>query len=213
MYSTGLLIYRWNEATDGLIAIPSGCFFKEITHSDNKLWPSNQPGTPYWYWRDANGNGKVDTSEVGNYNYNKTFNYGDTWAWWVDSDANIWIGSESSAIAKIPLVDFDAMGNPIYDPTKQMVWTQHKQYFQSVERLEYHADTDTMWIGGFRPKSKPISWGLAGDIVLGFENWSTNPTLKYNIGIPHDQNNMPKSISCWELSLCWICDSRFCIHL
>jgi len=122
MYSDGILIYRWNQQTDGLIAIPSGVFLKHVTTINKKMWPVNQPGTPNWYWIDANGDGKVDKNEVGNYNTLPGFDYGSNWGWWIDTDGNIWIASEKNGIAKIPLTSFDSFGNPIYDVTKQLLW-------------------------------------------------------------------------------------------
>jgi len=195
MYSDGILIYRWNQQTDGIIAIPSGVFIKPVTTIDKQVWPVNQPGTRYWYWRDANGDGIVDKNEVGNYNTLSGFDYGSNWGWWVDSNGNIWIASEKDGISKIPLVSFDSFGNPIYDVNKQVLWKQHLPKFSAIERLEYHPETDTMFIGGFTPKSTPVSWGLVGDVVISFTNWSTNPNQQYSVSIPQDKNNFPKTMT------------------
>lgn len=195
MYSSAILIYRWNLQTDGLIAIPSGAFFKEVSKLNNEVWPPNQPGKPFWYWRDSNGNGIVDQDEVGLYNTLPNFDYGSNWGWWIDTDGNIWIASESNGISKISLTGFDNLGNPIYDVDHQTLFTAHLSHFSTIERLEYHSEDDTVFIGGYTPNTTPVSWGLVGNVVLGFTNWSTSPELKYTIDIPEDTNNLPKSMT------------------
>ncbi|MEH2068943.1 MAG: hypothetical protein V7K47_12410 [Nostoc sp.] len=188
MYSSFLLIYRFNPATDGKIAIPAGMFVG--TNTDKKFlagnWPPQQPEKGEWIWRDSNGNGRFEKNE---YDTSKDYPY--LGGWWVDSKGDVWKAlrtQDGTAIRHYPLKGIDAKGNPIYSYSSMEKQTTPK-IFNDLRRIEYFPQTDTMYLSGFtvdRPASGDDT-GVVGSEIARFDNWSKgNRTPRWRTVIPYD---------------------------
>lgn len=188
MYSSYLAVYRFNAATDGEIAIPCGFFAKSRYSHEGGTWPANQPASNAWIWRDNNGNGNFDSGEY-------TSHTGDfsSWGWNVDSKGTVWLASEASDrnIFKFPCQGLDANGSPIYN-YNTMTTNTASSVFTEMQRLEYDAANDQMYIGGYTDTNPHIgeAWGRLGREIVRIDNWGTgnrNPAKR--IVLPNDAKN------------------------
>ncbi|MGV2292818.1 hypothetical protein AAHK20_29205 [Trinickia sp. YCB016] len=189
MYSHYLSVYRFNSANDGQVAIPSGFF------AENPIpgtWPAGQPTYGEWMWRDANGDGHVDASEItANPSSGNSVEDG---SWWVDSLGNIWIGELGSGIRELPLQGFDSVGNPIYTYASAKTYPM-PQPFSRVARIVYDASSDAMYVSGYT-SAYPYDathWKEAGRLLVRYDNWSSGtPQARYTIMLPWDVTADPQ---------------------
>jgi hypothetical protein len=183
-----LNVYRFDAAHDE-VAIPSGLF------AQNPLpgtWPAGQPTYGEWMWRDANGDGHVDASEItGNPSTGSTVGNG---FWWVDTPGNVWLATPASGIREMPLQGFDSVGNPIYTYTSSKMFPMPAP-FSRIARIVYIAETDTMYVSGYT-SSLPwdwTHWKEAGRILVRYDNWSSgSPTPVYTITLPWTTTTNPQ---------------------
>ncbi len=191
MYSDPPSIYRFNSATDGETAIPSGYFQDTSADTD---WMPTRPGSGDWNWRDLNGNGNFDSNEFTQPSAPFTFG-----KWSVDTRGDIWVTSNDTVktISKIPYGGLDSVGNPIYDYSAR-VSTTAPSIFTELCRIEYEPVTDTMWIAGFTTAKPNVgnNWGLVGSEIVRYDNWSAgNRTANLRIAIPYNSTSNPQIFS------------------
>jgi hypothetical protein len=184
-----LNVYRFDEA-HGEVAIPSGLL------AQNPLpgaWPAGQPTYGEWMWRDSNGNGTVDASEItGNPSTGSTVGNG---FWWVDTPGNVWLATPTSGIRKMPLQGIDSFGNPIYTYASSKMFAM-PQPFTRIARVVYIAATDTMYISGFTSAIPwdPTHWKEAGPVLARYDNWSSGtPTQQYTVSLPWNTQTDPQT--------------------
>lgn len=187
-----LIIYRFNAATDGETAIPAGMITQIPIPG---AWPAGQPASGEWMWRDANGDGVVEASEIqGNPATGNTVANG---YWWVDENATIWLGTLASGIRKMPLQGFDAQGNPIYTYASATMYPMPAP-FTRIARVNYIAATDTMYVTGYTtdyPKDPTDNthWKEAGRVLMRYDNWSSGtPTPTWSQTLPWVINTTPQ---------------------
>jgi len=197
MYSDGLEIFRFNPATDGECAIPSGMFAKRHRSSDRDGFPENQPDSGEWIWRDSNGNGSLDSGE-----FHQPATVGDApslWGWFVDSNGDVWQAMQGAGIRHFTCQGLDGKGNPIYD-YQHMTTARMPAEFTDLERIQYDSSTDTMYLGGYgsgHPNPPTLNrngdWGLIGTILCRYDHWSANTTVHrgYPIVLPYDDAAKP----------------------
>ncbi|MFM0641885.1 hypothetical protein PQQ63_34940 [Paraburkholderia metrosideri] len=179
MYSSFLRIYRFTA--DRETAIPSGLFSQ--SHIDG-AWPPNQPAQGEWIWRDASGKGDFSSGAFDQ-------NTGSTdapqmRAWWVDSQGDIWQGTESQGIRSFPLQGFDRVGNPVYRYTAMRQYPPPAPFYR-IARLNYFPADDTMFVSGSTPAHPFIqdNWNSAGSQLARYDHWKNGkPLLRYIIGLP-----------------------------
>lgn len=92
------------------------------------------------------------------------------WSCLPDKNGNIWYAL-GSIIRKIPLIGFND-GVPVFGPV-EIVSQSLPAPINSVERLEYDADEDVMYIGGWTPSNPSNNWGTTGSTLARYPNWST----------------------------------------
>lgn len=197
MYGNGLQIYRFNKATDGEVAIPSGLWVG--TRGDGKPafengdWIKTQPPSGEWIWRDRNGNGKFDSGE-----YDRSEDHPYIGGWWIDSNGDIWKSlrtQDGKGIRHYPFQGFDTHGNPIYAYSKMEKQT-HPSMFTDLRRIEYFPKTDTMYLSGFTKQTPAIHEDyskLIGSEIARIDNWSKgNRTPKWRIVLPTDKSAPPQ---------------------
>lgn len=138
MYKGFMFIYRFNEATDGDIAIPCGAIMQ---HSRDGLglygeWPPKQPKFGSFIWRDKNGNGKMEEEE---YETDTNTLYFDN----VDDAGNIYMGADSYFECQ----GLDEIGSPIYS-FKNIVKQDLQKPFTTVKKSIYDNKRDIMFLTG-----------------------------------------------------------------
>lgn len=205
MYGGTLQIYRFNKATDGEVAIPSGIFVG--SRGDDKPaydgdWIPSQPPSGEWIWRDRNGNGKLESSE-----YDRSKDHPYIGGWWIDSKGDIWKSlrtQDGKGIRHYPFQGFDSKGNPIYSYSKMEKQT-HPSIFTDLRRIEYFPATDTMYLSGFT-KDHPAIYQdyskLMGSEIARVDNWSKgNRTPRWRIVLPTDTSNKSEVLTPTAMSV------------
>lgn len=172
MYSACLAIYRFSPKTEGEIAIPCGYFAKEHVkpQSNAAPWPPNQPDKGEWIWHDKNGNGAFDSGEFDS----APADAPPLWGWWVDERGDVWQATEKEGIRRFPLQGLDSHGRPIYS-CLSMVRMPTPPLFNDLQRAQYDADTDTMYLAGYTdayPNDHGY-WKVIGRVLAAYPRWST----------------------------------------
>jgi hypothetical protein len=203
MYGGLLEIFRFDKATDGEIAIPSGMFVG--TSASDKApfdgnWPPNQPTTGEWIWRDGNGNGQFEAKE---YDRNKDYPY--IGGWWIDEVGDIWKTLRTQdGIRHYPLLGLDKKGNPIYSYAKMEKQTTPRM-FNDLRRIEYFPKTDTMYLSGFTSLHPVIGSDYSksvGSEIARFDNWSKgNRKERWRVVLPIDTSKPPEAIPPQSISV------------
>lgn len=177
MFAHQLTIYRF----DGEIAVPSAIFSR--AHS---TWPTNQPVTGSWLWRDKNGDGAIQSNE-----YETLGKEDDSiWGWEVDSKGDVWQASESGFIRHYRTLGLDAYGSPIYTSTASEIIPMPAP-FSKLERIKYISDTDVMYLGGYtveRPRTGK-EWGIVGTEIVRYDNWNTMRKMRWRVALPYDPSD------------------------
>ena len=199
--ATYLQAFRFNETTDGEIAIPSTMLTKRTDRDTNQVidgdWISHQPQVNRsWIWTDANGNGAFDAGE---FEVAPMADNPYVWAWWVDSEGGVWKGTREEGIQYFPLQGLDSHGNPLYSYDTMELIANPAPFMQSdypgdVNRIEYYPETDTMYLSGFNSTTyrNPNTVGLIGRVVARYDNWSQgNRAPRWEIAVPFDVESDP----------------------
>ncbi|MEW6345029.1 MAG: hypothetical protein AB1704_30650 [Pseudomonadota bacterium] len=183
-----LSVYRFDNA-HGEVAIPSGLLAENPIPGS---WPAGQPTYGEWMWRDSNGDGVVQASEItSNPSTGSTVGNG---FWWVDSASNVWLATPVSGIREMPLQGLDSFGNPIYQYTGAKTFAMPRQ-FTRLGRIVYIKQTDTMYVTGFTAANpwNATLWKEAGPLLARYDNWSSgNPQLVYTIALPWNTQSNPQ---------------------
>ena len=189
-------VVRLSPSTDGETAVPYAFVTDGYASPDASGWPAGQPGTASssteWIWRDANGNGKIDTGEyVSPAAGSPAQLHGAGWGEWVDQAGDIWqCGGGHIRHFKMHL---DGSGRPAWDYAARNIkvlsppalpngatW-QHgaNPDNDDMDRLEYQPGTDTMYISGFTTAYPDDSgaWGGAGRVVYRYDHWNGARTI------------------------------------
>jgi hypothetical protein len=202
MYSSTLSYYRKNSSTDGECWIPSGLFSQSNIAAEAggfAGWPLNQPASGEWIWRDANGNGAMDSGE---YVSNGTLSTS-IWGWCVDASGNVWQAGQSGLIREFPYQGLDSYNNPIYNYTSmKTVTTTYPAPFNELDRLYYDSVNDVMYLTGYSATyPNPGDWKLIGKVLARYNSWSTgNRTAAWTTALSYSSssgNSCAKPVSMW----------------
>jgi len=160
MYGDFIYIYRFNEATDGEIAIPCGAIMNhaEFCMSVNGEWPPNQPKMGSFIWRDKNGNGKYDADEYESIP-DKIYLAN------VDDVGNV----NKGGLNYFECQGLDNIGNPVYS-FKKIVTSDAPVPFSNVKKTVYDNKRDAMYITG--DKSDLSNSNNVGPVFAVYPNWS-----------------------------------------
>ncbi|CAG4888383.1 NHL repeat-containing protein [Paraburkholderia gardini] len=179
MTSECLRIYRFTS--DSEIAIPSGMF--SGSHIAG-AWPPKQPPAGEWIWRDTAGKSRFavrDFEQTAGAKNAPTLG-----GWWVDERGAVWEATESTGIRRFPLEGFDSTGNPVYHYASMQLWPMPSG-FTRIDRLNYVAADDTLFVSGSTPERPYVSsnWNSAGSTLARYDHWTSgHPVLRYMIDLP-----------------------------
>jgi len=194
MYASQLAGYRFEESTDGKVAIP--CFFMNVGGWDvNASYPTKLGSEKDFIWMDVNGDGAIQSNE---FTFKSGFDNPYSMAIWVDSKGDIWKGIRGQGVRYIPLKEVNAKGVPIYDfaTSKRLDIANGATGVDGVKRLVYDAELDELYIAGFsdeKPDRKTTgegvdSWWCMGSTVCMYKNVSAklkaNPNTNFKNLLP-----------------------------
>lgn len=160
MYSQFICIYRFNEATDGEIAIPCGIIMEHSRFGVGVYgeWPPKQPKTGSFIWRDKNGDGRMDPTE-----YETSAH--DIGMANVDDAGNVYFGD---GLEYFECQGLDEIGNPIYS-FKNVVKAATPEPFSQIKKTVYDNKRDVMYITG-STNSINNSYNV-GPVFAAYPNW------------------------------------------
>jgi len=188
-FSNVLAINRF----DGDIAVPAGLLSRGRMRPEE--WAPGHPSDGMFIWTDRNGNGQPEADE-----YQKDgSDSGETFCMWVDERGDIWdarydpkmTGDSRWNIRRTPLQKLDKNGVPQYDLGKTVSYGNPPDMTE-IGRLEYHPESDTMYMMGYTkayPRvndfglSDPAPWGTAGRVLYRYDSW-TKPERRLHAGYP-----------------------------
>lgn len=212
MYAGMLAGYRFNNATDGEIAIPM--LLMNVGGWDTKgTYPTNLGSDKDFIWMDKNGDGQIQQDE---FTFKNGFDSPYSMAVWVDSTGNIWKGVRENGVRLIPLQDVNAKGVLVYDFSKSVLLDIGKSTTgtNGVKRLVYDRKNDELFVAGFsneKPDRKSTgegvdSWWCMGSTLCKYtkvlDTLSKNPAVDFKniapawkIYIPFIPNDDPAGSS------------------
>lgn len=168
MYGHVLGVFRFNEATDGEIAIPA-LFFTSGSWNREDGWPKSYPTNKEFIWRDQNGDGGIQENEYDTHDVDNYYSL----AWGVDDKGGIWKGVREQGLRYFPLQGIDANGVPIYSYGSSIKYPL-PEGTNGVKRIWYDAAADELFLAGFsaaRPDTGDTWWAL-GSTICKYSNWS-----------------------------------------
>jgi hypothetical protein len=189
MYAGMLAGYRFDNSTDGEIAIPM--LLMNIGGWDTKSnYPTNLGTDKDFIWMDKNGDGQIQQDE---FTFKTGFDSPYSMAVWVDSTGNIWKGIRENGARLLPLQDVTAKGVLIYDYSKTTLLDIGKSAngLNGVKRLVYNRKNDELFVAGFsaeKPDKKSTgegvdSWWCMGSTICKYthvlDTLSKNPDANF----------------------------------
>ena len=108
------------------------------------------------------------------------------WAWYVGDDGNIWNGDAPGKKIALYVLKSVTAGQPVYDWQHPKTWPWPTD-FQSVTRLIYQKDTDSLYIFGYgKGQSDNGGWGTLGFTGRRYDGWlAGNPSVRWtNTDLP-----------------------------
>lgn len=194
MYAGMLAGYRFDNSTDGEIAIPM--LLMNIGVWDTKSsYPTNLGSDKDFIWMDKNGDGQVQQDE---FTFKTGFDSPYSMAVWVDSTGNIWKGVRENGARLLPLQDVTDKGVLIYDYSKTTLLDigRRASGLNGVKRLVYDRKNDELFVAGFsaeKPDKKSTgegvdTWWCMGSTICKYthvlDTLSKNPAADFKTIAP-----------------------------
>ena len=63
--------------------------------------------------------------------------------------------------------------------------------FQTLERIKYFPETDTMYLTGYTNERPHIGkeWGIAGTEIMRYDNWNTTRNVRWRLALPYEPSD------------------------
>ena len=166
----GQVVIHRQEA-DSYIFIPSALvrFNETMTGSAS---PKAAPEKVRYCWRDDNGNGLVEATEISIPAEGERSEWSASAS--VDSRGDIWEPQGRKGVRHIPLKGFSPSGAPIYDFADETIIPRPVDFI-AVRRADYYADSDTMVLSGYtwEQQARPNEqWVGAGREIIIYDDWN-----------------------------------------
>jgi len=151
MYGCMIAGYRFNEATDGYIAIP----FMRIASSKENVF----------FWQDKNGDGQKTNDEFVDFNNPNHYSM----SYYPDQKGNIWRGTREQGFTLWKAGANDSYGIPSYGDAIQCALPKGTN---GVKRIFYDNEKDELFLAGFS-SALPDSgdtWWCMGSTIAKYKN-------------------------------------------
>lgn len=173
-----LSVYRYDQKSDGYIAIPSALFSRHHVKPRESGWPANQPAADAWLWTDRNGNGRMDAGE-----YVVQPSRGELF--WPDASGGIW-QERAGTITYLPFDKLTDQGVPTWAMDKSRVLPKPAE-FTAVRRVHYQPEQDLLMLAGNNAEHHNQHWKPMGPILAAYDNaLSAAPRLRWKLTLPYE---------------------------
>lgn len=167
-YNGFLEMYRFNAATDGLVAIPSVNFGK--------------PNQTLEVTRDENGNGTFESGE----SWNLDANMGHIS---ITAAGDFVAARATGEIYVFPCQGLDPHGNPIYTEASGIIYPPVPELpgwpnTLQPRRALYDSAANAMYLGGVTAAEEPNAPGCRR--LVRYDNWSGSRTKRWDITVPYE---------------------------
>lgn len=115
---------------------------------------------------------------------------GETWAWDVDDNGDIWHGDlwrgekDGGVIRRFTFKGWAADGQPRFETEKPDTWPWPED-FQNVRRIIYDAKSDALYVSGYLKGEAEDSWGVTGKTLRRYDGWlKGDPKVRWTIKLP-----------------------------
>lgn len=165
-----LAIYRFNEDTDGEVAIPCAL----INRTSRGIWPSTCPRDTAYLWVDRNGDGQMDADEY--IALPDEFNV-DGRNWFMDRKGNLYRANNTTGtILTLPFAGFTEHGGVEWDVFAVKSVSVTDVYPEGeTRRLYYEDEADAMYVMVQTPHPN-LGWLEGGQQLIVFDHWSDDET-------------------------------------
>ena len=112
---------------------------------------------------------------------------GETWAWQVAADGDIWHGdAPMRTIRRHAFLGWGRGGEPRFETAQPESWPWPED-FEVVRRVHHDEASDTLYLGGYL-KGQPVdSWGVAGKTLRRIDGWRKGTrTASWTAKLPID---------------------------
>jgi hypothetical protein len=120
---------------------------------------------------------------------------GETWAWCVDSNGDIWQGdpSDKPEIRRYRFEGWDSEGKPRYNWDKPQTWARPDGW-DTIRRVYYEPESDSLYLSGYLKGQRIETWGVMGATLRRYNGWLHGvPRIAWtNAALPRDGNPDPK---------------------
>jgi len=185
-----MMVYRFNAATDGEVAIPCVMVAKDSSGS----WPPTKPASGDWVWVDSDGDGQFDANEFQQNNPPSQPFSGDQQGqgWWMDTNGDIW-QCGAGGIRHFICQGLNASGVPQYSYAAGAMETFAApapfDIAGGLQRVMYDPSTDALYLTGYTSAypNNPSMWKIAGRVAGRYSNWrGGNRTATWTALLPWD---------------------------
>ncbi|HEX8547629.1 MAG TPA: BACON domain-containing carbohydrate-binding protein [Cytophagaceae bacterium] len=179
------VIYRFNPATDGEVAIPCIIFGE----GQESYYPNSILGP--WMWRDLNANGQMESGEyTAQPYYPVDGGHGTT----IDDNGDIWAAA-GERIHHTKFLGLDANKIPIYDGKYEVIALPAP--IIKARRIQYNVALDRMYIGGTTVNYPDVTpWRAMGRALHRYDNWGKgNRTSQSELVVPYELSNKTETVS------------------
>lgn len=198
----GIVLYRWDPARFGEIAIPCAAWLPNANRLES--WPG-APLQGEAVWRDNNGDGMPQTEE---YELATAGSWGDTYGsldaptfhgMHLDTTGALWTTHGQRGIRRLPLAD---KGPPGWDLSQARHWPAPACIARgALGRIAYDAARDRLYLSGPAPEPGPYTIAaqeapdgrLVGDRIARFDAWMASasvPEPTWTAAIPFDSTRL-----------------------
>ena len=189
MSSRYVVVYRFEPGSE--MAIPCVMFARDHVKEG---FPSCQPASGDWIWRDSNGDGRFSPDEFDVHEGDNLF----VWGWSVDSDGTVWKANREDGIRRFPVQRLDERGAPVYSYSHSesianpAPFDRRDGYRGDIDRVEYDPAGDVMYLTGYTAehRNNDGAWGNVGPVICRYDGWSKgNRTAHWSITPPYDNSS------------------------
>ncbi len=137
----------------------------------------------------------ADNSEIAHKVGETPKSKGETWAWYVAPNGDIWQGDppDEKVVRRYAFAGWDKEGKQRYNWDKPQTWARPEGW-DTIRRIFYDPRTDSLYLAGYLTGQRIETWGVVGSTLRRYDHWlKGTPTIAWtNEKLPRDENPDPK---------------------